>query len=117
MTSSQGVVKPLSSGTLSRPSLDPPARGPPALSLKPSSESILTRGFKRNRTVKGTRGEASENVKVNTWEWKGSVCNKGIKVGGCMANVLVINVSPFLFCFERFGLDEGYRNRTSLSSA
>lgn len=38
-----------------------------------------------------------ENVKVKTWEWKGTVCNKGIKVGGCTADVLVINVSAILF--------------------
>lgn len=90
MTSSQGVVKPLSSGTLSRPSLDAPPSRVPALSLKPSSESILTRGFRRNR-VKSTTGGRVENGKVKTWEWKGTVCNKGIKVGGCTADVLVIN--------------------------
>jgi hypothetical protein len=106
MTSSQGVVKSLSSGTLSRPSLDIPTSGPPALSLKPSSESILTRGFKRNRTIKGTRGERNENGTVKTWEWKGTVCNNGIKVGGCSTGVLVLNVSP-LFVTGSLSLTKG----------
>lgn len=116
MTSSQGVVKPLSSGTLSRPSLDVPPSGPPTLSLKPSSDSILTRGFKRNRTIKGTRGEKIENGKLKTWEWKGTVCNKGIKVGGCMTDVLVINVSPFPFVVSGLSLKR-VLHRISLSSA
>ena len=104
MTSSQGVVKPLSSGTLYRPSLDAPEPGPSALSLKlkPSSESILTRGFKRNRTIKGTREERIDNGKMKTWEWKGTVCNNGIKVGGCNTDVLVLNVSASLCCSKPF---------------
>ena len=93
MTSSQGVVKHLSSGTLTRPSLDTATTSdPPALTQKPSTESLFTRGFRRNK-VKTPTGEKIEDGKVKTWEWKGSVYNQGITVGGCDTEVLVINVS------------------------
>lgn len=110
MTSSQGVVKLLSSGTLSPPSLDnAPARRAPALSLKPSTESILTRGFKRSRSIKGTRGEKFENGGIKTWEWKGTVFSKGVTVGGCATDVLVINVSALSFVVSALGLTRGTR--------
>jgi hypothetical protein len=96
MTSSQGVVKPISSGTLSPPSVEATTSGTPVLTAKPSTESILTRGFRRNRSVKGASGERAENGKVKMWEWKGTVCNKGINVGGCTTGVLVISVSTLL---------------------
>lgn len=91
MTSSQGVVRPVSSGTLSQPPLEASSSKAPALSLKASAESILTRGFRRNRVMKGERGDNVENGKMKTWEWKGTVCNNGVKVGGCATDVMVIN--------------------------
>ncbi|KAF9778027.1 hypothetical protein BJ322DRAFT_1094457 [Thelephora terrestris] len=89
MTSSQGFVKLLSSATHSRSTLDVPTPGPPALTSKSSSESILSRGFRRHRIAK--RDEIVENGKLKTWEWKGTVCNNGVKVGGCTTDVMVIN--------------------------
>jgi len=103
-TSSQGVVKPLPSGTIPRSNLD--ALTPEAaVSSNSSGESILTRGFRRNRNVKGTRGERVENGPMKTWEWKGTVRHSGVRVGGCSTEVMVINVSVFrpllFFCRER----------------
>ena len=92
-TSSQGVLEPLSSGTIPQPSLDllvPEAVVPPSS----SGESILTRTFKRS--VRGTRGRRVENGAMKTWEWKGAVQTVGIEVGGCSTEVLVINVSGSL---------------------
>lgn len=90
-TSSQGAFKSLPSrNTIPRPG----SSG--ALSSSPSGESLLTRGFKRNRTVKGARGERVENGAMKTWEWNGTVTNVGVKVGGCSTDVLVINVSTLL---------------------
>ena len=94
-TSSRGVLRSLPSGTIPRSNLDPltpEAVVPPS----PSDESILTRKFKRSRSVKSTRGERVENGAMKTWEWKGAVCNVGIEVGGCSTEVLVIKVSIFL---------------------
>lgn len=91
MTSSRGVVKVLSSGTLSRAPFGAAPFQTPVLASKASTESILTRGFRRNRVVKGVRGERADGEKLRTWEWKGTVCNKGIKVGGCSTDVMVIN--------------------------
>ena len=92
-TSSQGVVRLLSSGSIPRPSLDDTTPGAAAAALSSHSDSLLARGFKRGRTVKGTKGEIIENGKMKTWEWKGTVCNSGIQVGGCATEVMVINVS------------------------
>jgi len=104
MTSSQGVVQPLSSGTLSRSNLEATTSGTPVLAAKPSTESILTRGFRRNRSVKCASGERAENGKVKMWEWGGTVCNKGIKVGGCTTGVLVIN--DFFEFHQQIGTDQ-----------
>ena len=96
MTSSQGVVKLLSSATHSRSTLEVPTTSTPALTSKSSSESILSRGFRRNRTIKRARDERVDSGKLKTWEWNGTVRNDGIKVGGCTTEVMVINVSDLL---------------------
>ncbi|KAF9646944.1 hypothetical protein BDM02DRAFT_3262020 [Thelephora ganbajun] len=88
--SSQGVVKSLPSGTIPQPSLATLA-SEAGVSSNSSGESILTRGFKKNRNVKGTRGDRIENGETKTWEWQGTVCNGRVKAGGCTTEVMVIN--------------------------
>ena len=40
------------------------------------------------------RGQRTEKkTTTRTWEWKGTVCNIGVRVGGCSSKVLVIDVS------------------------
>ena len=62
------------------------------------SLSVLSRGLRRNRSVKGTRGERVETGAMNTWEWKGMVSSVGVKVRGCLTDVLAVNVSVLLSC-------------------
>lgn len=106
-TSSKGMFKSLPSGTIPQSNLDTPTPEAVVPSSSPG-ESILTRTFRRNRSIKGTRGERVENGAMKTWEWKGTVCNIGVTVGGCSTEVLVINVSvfyllTFLCSCERWG--------------
>ena len=97
-TSSQGVVESLPSGTIPPPSLDAPT-SEAVVSSNSSGESILARGFRRNRSVKSTGGERFENGAMKTWEWKGTVRHSGIRVGGCSTEVMIINVSVLCFVF------------------
>jgi hypothetical protein len=102
------VLESLPSGTIPRSSPGPPARkvvAPPSF----PDESAPARKLKRNRSIKGTRGERVENGAMRTWEWKGMVHNVGVKVGGCSTQVLIINVSVFVSpLFVRGGVaDEG----------
>ena len=108
MTNSQGVFQSLPSGTVSRSGLDVVTSEAVVPSSSPA-ESILTRGFKKNRNVKGAKGERVENGAMKTWEWKGTVCNIGIRVGGCSTEVMIINVSAFgLFSLSGGGADKGF---------
>lgn len=88
------MLRSLPSGTIPRSNLEPLALE--AVVPRFPGESILARKFKKNRSVKGAMGERVENGAMKTWEWKGTMCNVGIEVGGCSTEVLVISVSVLL---------------------
>lgn len=98
-TSSQGVVKSLPSGTIPKPDVDIST----SETITPSNSSGgsgFARGFMRHRSFRALRGEKIDNGATRTWEWEGTVCNSGIKIGGCSTDVLVINVSVFRTSFR-----------------
>ena len=92
-TSSQGVVEPLPSGTFPPEDLD--VTTSEAVASGSSGESMLTRGF---RNWKSMRGERVSTTEMKTWEWKGTVRNNGVRIGGCSTEVMVISVMPFYSC-------------------
>jgi hypothetical protein len=102
MTSSQGVVEPLLPGTI-----PPPDPGVPASDPGPDSstfgESRLTFGFKRSRSVNDMKVGKAGNLEMKTWEWRGTVRNSGVTVGGCLTEVMVINVSGSSFSLASVG--------------
>ena len=95
-TSSQGVVESLPSGSMPPQNVDVSSSGA-AIPSSSHGEPRSVRGFMRHRSVKALRSEKIENGELRTWEWKGTVSNSGIKIGGCSTEVLVINVSGFYF--------------------
>ena len=67
--------------------------------------------------MKGEGEDKVENGKVKTWEWKGTVCNNGTKVGGCATDVMVINVSVLCFSLSVIRVLKVVAGRTTLSLA
>jgi len=89
-TSSQGVIESLPSGTFPLQDLD--VTMSEAVASGSSGESMLTRGY---RNWKSTRGERVLTREMKTWEWRGTVRNNGVRIGGCSTEVMVISVNAF----------------------
>lgn len=91
-TSSQGVIETLPSGTFPPQDLD--VTMSEAVASGSSGESMFTRGY---RNWKSTRSERVLTREMKTWEWRGTVRNSGVRIGGCSTEVMVIS-DFFVFC-------------------